>query len=247
MNNSIKFIELSEVDSTSRYLKDFCEKTLPEDCVCCLAKKQTQGYGQQGRGWLTNDDSLVFSLAVPLPRKAMVDGSVGLKVAVSLHQALEQAAGEANVNNNNLQLKWPNDIYVQGKKACGMLLEQVVTSNAKYLVIGVGINQSSINAEFGFVVGLNQKAFFEKLLVLLSCNNLSKFLTVNVKEVVCYWQAHDFFTNGEALNLHTKAGALEEIVTYQGVLESGQVAIINKDSALVTLASGVESLRKIKS
>ncbi len=100
--------------------------------VCLVAKEQTAGRGRLGRAWLSDEHSLMFSLGLPL---APTDWSglslaVGLSIAESLHPSI--------------QIKWPNDLWVDGQKLAGILIETTAIKDApvgeRYAVIGVGIN-----------------------------------------------------------------------------------------------------------
>ena len=100
--------------------------------VCLVAKEQTAGRGRLGRAWLSDGHSLMFSLGLPL---APADWSglslaVGLSIAESLHPSI--------------QIKWPNDLWVDGQKLAGILIETTAIKDApvgeRYAVIGVGIN-----------------------------------------------------------------------------------------------------------
>ena len=104
------------------------------DPVLLVAERQTAGRGRLGRSWSSHEGalpttaSLTFSLGLVL---APADWSglslaVGLSVAQSLHPAV--------------QLKWPNDLWFDGRKLGGILIETVAVGDARYAVIGVGIN-----------------------------------------------------------------------------------------------------------
>jgi BirA family biotin operon repressor/biotin-[acetyl-CoA-carboxylase] ligase len=116
-----------------------------------VARRQTAGRGRQGRAWWSEpDDSLTFSLAVPL---APADWS-GLSLAAGLAVA-EALAPEIGLE---LGLKWPNDLWLRagpgdpapGRKLGGILIETSVTAGAtasppgtappRLAVIGVGLN-----------------------------------------------------------------------------------------------------------
>lgn len=99
--------------------------------ILLVAETQTAGRGRLGRDWLsqgTSTPALTFSLGLPLH---MADWSglslaVGVSVASSLHP--------------ELQLKWPNDLWFQGRKLAGILIETASIGAMRYAVIGVGIN-----------------------------------------------------------------------------------------------------------
>ena len=99
--------------------------------VLLVAEAQTAGRGRLGRQWSSGASagaSLTFSLGLPLQ---VADWSglslaVGVSVASSLHPAL--------------QLKWPNDAWLHGRKLAGILIETASVGATRFAVIGVGVN-----------------------------------------------------------------------------------------------------------
>jgi BirA family biotin operon repressor/biotin-[acetyl-CoA-carboxylase] ligase len=103
--------------------------------VLLVARQQTAGRGRLGRSWLSQAPSgdqelacLTFSLGLPMaPRDwSGLSLAVGLSLAQSLHP--------------DLRLKWPNDLWWQGRKLAGILIETANLGDTRYAVIGVGIN-----------------------------------------------------------------------------------------------------------
>lgn len=97
-----------------------------------VAERQTAGRGRLGRDWQSDTDAglatLTFSLGLPL-RPADWSGlslAVGLSVVQSLHP--------------DLQLKWPNDVWLHERKLAGILIETASIGDQRYAVIGIGIN-----------------------------------------------------------------------------------------------------------
>jgi BirA family biotin operon repressor/biotin-[acetyl-CoA-carboxylase] ligase len=127
---------LPEIDSTNSELMRRA-RAGQTDPVLLVAERQTAGRGRLGRSWSSGGDAaqaqtlppaLTFSLGLPL---APADWSglslaVGLSVVESLHPAL--------------QLKWPNDVWLQDRKLAGILIETASVGELRYAVIGVGIN-----------------------------------------------------------------------------------------------------------
>ena len=122
---------LAEIDSTNSELMRRARAGRLEPLLL-VAERQTAGRGRLGRDWLSTaqDDgaSLTFSLGLPF---APADWS-GLSLAVGLRlvQCLHPA----------LQLKWPNDVWLQGRKLAGILIETVSVGEVRFAVIGIGIN-----------------------------------------------------------------------------------------------------------
>ncbi len=101
-----------------------------------IAEKQTAGRGRAGRVWHSEAGaSLTFSLAWKFMRSAHQLAGLPLAVGVALTEALTALDVDA-------QLKWPNDILLDGRKLAGILIElrrSAVTGDT-WAVIGIGIN-----------------------------------------------------------------------------------------------------------
>ncbi len=133
-----QFIGLESVASTSGYLKECYQRC--SESVFCITNDQTDGYGQRGREWLSNEDSLTFSFLchVPVPLNEL-DGFSQL-ISLALVDSLNVCSKE------KLYIKWPNDLYSCSGKVAGLLIESVqFDEHSCSLVIGIGINFSSID------------------------------------------------------------------------------------------------------
>jgi BirA family biotin operon repressor/biotin-[acetyl-CoA-carboxylase] ligase len=122
---------LPELDSTNSELMRRA-RAGQADPLLLVAERQTAGRGRLGRAWhSTAGQSLTFSLGL---RLAPADWSglslaVGVSVAESLHPAV--------------QLKWPNDVWLDDRKLGGILIETASFgegAGARYAVIGIGLN-----------------------------------------------------------------------------------------------------------
>ena len=125
---------LPEIDSTNTELMRRARAGQLEPTLL-VAERQTAGRGRLGRTWSGaaegESPALTFSLGLPLapPDWSGLSLAVGLAVASSLHP--------------DLQLKWPNDIWLQDRKLGGILIETVSVGDMRYAVIGVGINMDT--------------------------------------------------------------------------------------------------------
>jgi len=123
---------LPEIDSTNSELMRRARAGQGEP-VLLVAQRQTAGRGRLGRPWTTGEgDALTFSLGLPL---APADWSgLSLAVGVAVAEALHP----------RISLKWPNDLWVDGRKLAGILVETAGVGAAppspRYAVIGVGVN-----------------------------------------------------------------------------------------------------------
>ena len=132
---------LPQIDSTNSELMRRCRAAAsassppPPEAILLVAEHQSAGRGRMGRNWHSAAGaSLTFSLGMPL---LPADWSgLSLAVGVSLADSLAPPthAGE------QLQLKWPNDLWLKGCKLGGILVETASWGAQRYVVIGVGLN-----------------------------------------------------------------------------------------------------------
>lgn len=126
---------LPQIDSTSSELMRRARAGLAAPTLL-VAEEQTAGHGRLGRGWRSSGQaSLTFSLGLAL-NPADWQGlslAAGLAVAESLHEGIA--------------LKWPNDLWQQGRKLGGILIETTALPGGadaggagRYVVIGIGLN-----------------------------------------------------------------------------------------------------------
>lgn len=108
--------------------------------IALVAELQSAGRGRMGRQWLseapgTGPAPLTFSIGLPLaPRDwSGLSLAVGLAAAQCLHA--------------DIQLKWPNDLWLHGRKLGGILIETASMGALRYAVIGIGINIAPRAAE----------------------------------------------------------------------------------------------------
>ena len=135
------FVELKEIPSTNDWCDAQSGVPLPEGTVV-WAHSQTAGKGQRGNTWLAAPgQNLTFSLI--LHPTFLQPGEV-----FYLNKLLSCALFEALtlfLPQSKIQIKWPNDLLVNGKKVCGMLLRnQFDSSRIKRSVIGIGLNVNQI-------------------------------------------------------------------------------------------------------
>lgn len=127
---------LNVIGSTNQYIKD--KIPLLDNGHCCLAEAQTAGRGRHGRKWVSPyAASLYLSMYWSFAGGYAVLGGLSLAVGVAIVNALEKCGVQG------VQLKWPNDIYAQGKKLAGVLIEVEGQMGAEcQTVVGIGLNMA---------------------------------------------------------------------------------------------------------
>ncbi|MDE6480382.1 MAG: biotin--[acetyl-CoA-carboxylase] ligase [Muribaculaceae bacterium] len=130
----MRILHLVEVDSTNAYImRNIGELEAP---VMVVAHTQTAGQGQRGNSWEAEPGkNLTFSIFFrPVELLPMAQFAMSEAVALAVVDFLAGHGIEAKV-------KWPNDIYVDDRKICGILIRHSVMGGyVSYSVIGVGID-----------------------------------------------------------------------------------------------------------
>lgn len=138
-------LELDQVDSTNTYAWQLVREAQTrggntlQDGMLIQAQHQYAGRGQRGTTWLAAPgENLTFSLVL-YPR-GVTGGTLFL-----LHKAFSLAVADALSEllgpQHPVQIKWPNDILVDGRKVCGMLIEnQLTATHVEVTVLGIGLN-----------------------------------------------------------------------------------------------------------
>ncbi len=127
-----KMIHIDETDSTNRWLR--CHSGVR---TCVVAEYQTAGKGCGKNSWESErGKNLTFSVMVhPTDIPASRQFLISEIVSVALCETLDPYAGQ------QLQIKWPNDIYHGDRKLCGILIENRLQGNTiKDSIIGIGLN-----------------------------------------------------------------------------------------------------------
>lgn len=122
------------IDSTNQYLLERVNTLSSGES--CLAECQTAGRGRRGKPWVSPFGcQLILSMYWRLEQGMAAAMGLSLAVGVAVVEALE------SLGYPGVELKWPNDLYYQGRKLAGILVEMSGSAGAScHLVIGVGLN-----------------------------------------------------------------------------------------------------------
>jgi BirA family biotin operon repressor/biotin-[acetyl-CoA-carboxylase] ligase len=144
-----KIYVYNSIDSTNECAKVLANAGSEEGAVV-IAEYQTAGRGRQGRTWQSESGSnLLFSFIIRPKLDKNKAGLLTFFAASSVSLALE------TFSDISCECKWPNDILINGKKCCGILMESSFQRNKlDYAVVGIGINVNQKN----FVNDLGKKA-----------------------------------------------------------------------------------------
>ena len=153
----MKYLYLPRVSSTNTYLKSNYPKL--DNWTILRSDYQEKGRGRLNHVWKSHKgENLLCSILIKDEKVFKEHESLCLLVGVSVYRLLK------DLGIKNIKIKLPNDVYVNNKKICGILIEtKFIANKLKALVIGIGLN-------------LNQKSFPKTL-------NATSTYIINKKEV----------------------------------------------------------------
>ena len=212
----MKQIHFENIDSTNTYLKQNYKDL--ENFTFVSASNQTQGKGRDTRKWESESNNLLFSLLIKDSKYFNYTNSISIVSAYSILQVLKE------YGISNLSIKWPNDIYIEDKKACGILLEAISKNEIECVIIGVGLNVNQTKFDFEYIHEptslkniLNKDINIEVLK-----NNIYNSLINNLNKLV---DGYDFY---------------KDIIEYDYLKNKEAYALINKQKKLIKV-KGINS------
>lgn len=126
----MKFLKFDEIDSTNNYMKENVASFENYDIVS--AKVQTSGRGRRGNTWLSSKGMALFSFLLK-PEKEL---SISEATKLPLLAGISTLSALKKIKDGDYSFKWTNDVFLNSKKLCGILVERVKND----FVIGIGIN-----------------------------------------------------------------------------------------------------------
>ena len=172
-----------------------------------VSEEQTSGRGRLGRSWYSQKNLGIYMSLILRPQLRPLHAPVlNLAVAVAVSRAIEQACDLA------ADIKWPNDILVNGKKCCGILTEMSADlDQIKYLVVGIGINvnqhtfPSSLQGQASSLLLEGGRRFSRMELILALLRNLEnlylEFQEKGRQVILDQWVRRSSFSHGKEVSV----------------------------------------------
>lgn len=232
------------IDSTNAYAKLLGKKNGINGTVV-IADRQTAGRGRRGRNWISPDGNCYFSLLLrPIIRMEHTS-------RLTLVAALATANAVRGVTELDTQIKWPNDVVVNGKKICGILTESSMgVGGVEYVVIGIGINanQRVFDSE---IEAMATSIWKEKGMEYNRAELISGFLNKFEGYYEAFVQTEDLSMlmkeyNSILVNRGKEVRILDEnerICTALGINEAGELLVCDKEDNVDAILAGEVSVR----
>jgi BirA family biotin operon repressor/biotin-[acetyl-CoA-carboxylase] ligase len=134
----------AELDSTNRHALALAAQGAAHG-TAVIAETQTAGRGRLGRSFFSPPRTNLYVSIVLRPNGSVATlGTLPLAAGVALAEAIAAELGDPA----RVELKWPNDVLVDGKKVSGILLERASASAAAAVILGIGVNLNVDPATF---------------------------------------------------------------------------------------------------
>ena len=230
------YLHFDEIDSTNNYLKN--SYPLLNNFTFVSTDYQSKGKGRNDRVWLSNkDDNLMFSFLIKDKSLLEISTLLSMMTAVELSKLLE------SYGLNNVSIKWPNDVLVNDKKICGILLEGQLPN---YVVIGVGLNVNQKEFPDGLrreptslANELNKDIDITLLREKLFNNIVHNFNNVNKNEYLSYFNTHNYLLHKRVRANINQQDFIGEVV---GVDSNFNLQILSHDLLLHIDSGEIEIL-----
>lgn len=133
-----KLLEFDELPSTNSYIINQLRNTAYTEGTVVVAEYQTEGRGQKDTKWISEKGENISASIVLYPKfiKPTEHFELNKAIALAVCDVVKSYLRDANV-----EIKWPNDILVDGKKIAGILIENSIQGGKfNWSVVGIGVN-----------------------------------------------------------------------------------------------------------
>ena len=237
----MEIIGLDEVESTNTYAKNHIEDFA--DSTVIIAKRQTSGRGRLNRSWIDLGEGNLFMSIILKPSDTFneIYPNITQYLSVSLCKVLESYGLKP-------QIKWPNDVLVNGEKIAGILSETSMQGQKfQGLILGIGVNlnaksedltqikdkvATSLNIEIGKPIDI--KDFTDKLLKEFF-DNYNEFLKHGFEYI-----KDDYVNRNCFLNKEISVQVFDNIKTgfAKSITDKGELVIQTKENKEIVLTIG---------
>ncbi len=207
-----------------------------------IADEQTAARGRLKRAWISPGGNIAFSII-------LYPGITHLPYLIML-ASLAVVHSIESVTGLKSQIKWPNDVLINGRKVCGILIESDVRSNAvHYTIIGIGINVNLRLADFPEISAIATSLADEagrdvsrlSLLRHLLIEIESRYLALSQGELPYEEWRDSLVTLGKRVHVKTGETTLEGLA--ESVAGDGSLLLRLADGSLSKIIAGDVTLR----
>ncbi len=228
----INKIFLQSIPSTNTYAKENAFD-LPMPSLI-IADEQTAGRGRQGKKFFSPKDSgLYMTLVFPAPHNCEL---LTPAAAVAVCKALEKLGAKP-------EIKWVNDIFIDGLKVCGILTECFNSKENTYIALGVGINLTTANFpdELFYIAGSVNTDCSKTVLAEEITNSILEYVyNQDNTDILCEYEKR-LFIIGKKISYQKNNKVFSAEV--KGINKNCNLIVIKDDGQIEILSSGEISIK----
>ncbi len=225
---------LGEIDSTNNEAKRRIAEG-QKNRLLITAERQSAGRGRMGRSFYSYLDGSVY-MTLAMPAKAEDPAEITIAAAVATAEAIECCTGI------HLGIKWVNDLYLKGKKVCGILCENIANDTTNYIIIGIGINigHKRIPKELkSIAASIDIGGFPRENLIAEIVNRYDSSKNCSFENILARYRARSVLI-GRTVEFEREGTRMQAAVL--GIDEKGRLQVQTKEGCVLNLYSGEVSL-----
>lgn len=234
-------IKKDVLSSTNDFIKEQHESL--ENYTIVTANYQTNGKGRLSRTWeAIKSNNILMSVLVKEFKNRKDINKLSLVASMSVHKFLSKYL-------KNLYIKWPNDILVDNKKICGILLEGKINNNVQMVVIGIGINinQIKFSEEITALTTSLRKELDQEFNIDILIKELSDLLINDIDDFLNGNNAFIDYIKSCLFGINQKIEYTRNNNLYEGIIldidDEGRL-IINENNQILYINSGEIKIKR---
>lgn len=227
------------IDSTNNEAKRLANDSGGKPMLL-VAEEQTNGRGRQGKSFYSPPLTGIYMTLVTHPMSRLANAVTATTAAsVAVCRAVEE------LTQLKPKIKWVNDVYLDGKKICGILTEAITdfeTQTVSSVIIGIGMNIKTIDfpSEVENAASLNVNISRVKLIACIA-NHLNRILCCDYSEFITYYRSHSMIIGEQ---IHFIKNAKVTPATAMDIDDTGGLVVRLENGEITTLRSGEISIRR---
>ena len=233
---NLRIIRLDVTDSTNAEARRLSQGATKQPALI-IAREQSAGRGRLGRSFFSPADTGLYATLLYYPERPVAE-LTGLTCAAALAsaKAIEQLCGISS------QIKWVNDLYLGGRKVCGILCESFGTPHGTAIAVGIGINLTTEDFPDNLdgIAGSLQAKIDPEVLALRICEHLLPYLQSGDNALWLDGYRARFMLRGMRVSCITADGTFP--ATALDVTDEGSLKVQADDGKMHILYAGEVSI-----
>lgn len=243
LTHKLNITVFDEIPSTNTYLKNLGTKA--KEGTLIIADSQTEGKGRMGRSFYSqNGCGAYFSILL----KPQISAEKSLLLTCMTAVAVADVVKKYTIKD--VKIKWVNDIYIDGKKVCGILTEGSINADKMldFAVIGIGINVFTLESDFpddikniatSLFPGKTEEGIKEKIVAEI-INNMLEMYYGNDTSFIEKYKDYSYLT-GKKINI-IKCDTVESATVLE-IDDNCHLTVKTENGEIKTISSGDVSVR----